>query len=199
MEEKGEEKTISDSHVSFLQKKKKWFDSLPKFKKVLVVLAGVGILFVLYIISVLVRYDNYSTSSRPIDRDLAENRFESFPIQESGLVCFGDNRFSFKIDSSYKILSDEGKGIAIFTNGRLVTVSINGKNIIETLKDLGINFTKDNDTYFYKVFSDKSYGVSQEKNGSVVSIFSSKANDEDSLRILSGLILSLKEGCDENE
>ncbi|MDP3940971.1 MAG: hypothetical protein Q8Q49_01540 [bacterium] len=207
MEEKEGKKTASDSSVSFLQGKRKWFDSLPKLQKILVVFAGIGLLFIFYIISVLVRYDDSSISSSPIDSDLAENRFESFPLEEAGLVCFGDNRFSFRIDSPYRVLSDEKNGVAIFAGDSMVTVSINGKSLVERLKDFGIAYTQEADVYFYKVLLNKnatggentSYGVSQEKNGSVASVFSFKKDDKEALQVLAGVVDSLKEGCYENK
>lgn len=196
-------KTAIGNPMMSVSRVKQWFKSKPPFKKVLIILAGIGIVFVLYIVSVLVRYNdlpingktNTEEQGTSLNEDLSKKRFESFTSKESGLVCFGDNHFSFQIGSEYKILSDDSKGIALFTNSSLVTVSANDKNIVETLKDLEITYRKNGDIYFYKVQSGKSYGVSQEKNGMVVSVFSSRADDKDSLKILSDVVLSLKEGC----
>lgn len=214
--EKEEKKTMADDSISFLLKKKKWFVSLPKFQKILVVLAGVVMLFVLYIISVLVRYNDSSIASKTntedqgkaLRGDLGTNRFESFPLEEPGLVCFGDNRFSIRIDAAYRVLSDGKNGIALFTNDSLLTVSTNGKPLVERLKDFDIPYTQDANVYFYKVPLNKnatngastSYGVSQEKNGSVVSVFSFKKDDKDALRLLPDVTISLTEGClEEND
>ena len=128
-----------------------------------------------------------------------EKRFESFPVKEAGLVCLGENRFSFQIDVPYKIMSDETEGIALFANEWLVTVSATNNTIVETLTDFGIPYTKDGDVYAYTVPSGESYGMSQEINGLAVSVFSSRADDTGALKLLSQIVGSLQEGCTEYE
>ena len=132
-------------------------------------------------------------------KDTAEKRFESFPVQEAGLVCLGENRFSFQIGVPYKIMSDEKEGIALFAHEWLVTISETDSTIVETLTGFGIPYIKDGDVYSYTVPSGESYGISQEKNGLTVSVFSSKTDDTDALKLLSDTVGSLQEGCIENE
>ena len=133
------------------------------------------------------------------NEDSVEKRFETFTAMEAGQICFGDSHFSFQIDSPYKIMSDDKNGIALFANNNLVTVSTEGNTIVETLTDFGMPYTKNRDVYSYKVPSGESYGMSQEKNGLVVSVFSSKTDDKDALKLLAQIVGTLQEGCTEYE
>ncbi|MBI4130524.1 hypothetical protein HY468_04360 [Candidatus Roizmanbacteria bacterium] len=134
-----------------------------------------------------------------LHENLEEKRFETFPVQEAGQVCFGEGHFSFQIDSPYTVMSDDKNGVALFATEWLVTVSTTGNSIVETLGDFGVPYTKDGEMYSYQMLSGERYGVSQEKNGLVVSVFSSQEDDEDALQLLSQVVESLQEGCTENE
>lgn len=212
MEEKEGNKTISESRVSFLQRKKKWFGNLPKFKKVLVVFAGVGLLFVLYIISVLVRYNDPSISGKPTNEDLGKNRFESFPLQENGLVCFGDNNFSFRSDTPYSILLTNKEGVALVTKGVLLTVAKSegdaAQAIEAKLKQYKIPFTKDGEQYIYILTPPQDAqkvsqsvppnAVSVAKNNFAISIFYRPPISETQAQTILGTVLnSIKGGCSE--
>src|SRR3990167_8197411 len=56
---------------------------------------------------------------------------EVFSQHAPGVVCFGENKFSFKLDTPYAILSDDEISMALTTDSRFVTVSANGVCINE--------------------------------------------------------------------
>src|SRR3989338_5687490 len=51
---------------------------------------------------------------------------EVFSQHAPGVVCFGENKFSFKLDTPYAILSEDEISMALTTDSRFVTVSANG-------------------------------------------------------------------------
>jgi len=137
------------------------------------------------------------------NKKVEQKGFEAFAQKDSGLVCSGNSSFSFQIDTPYKILSEDKDGIAIFVSNSLLTVSKDQKNIIDTFKKFGITYKKEGEVYFYETPANKSgaidgsknYGMSQERNRFLVSVFSSKEDDKEAKKMLSNVIDSLKEGC----
>ncbi len=133
-------------------------------------------------------------------------RFEAFSKQGPGLFCTADKQFSFEINSSYNILSDDSSGVAILTDNGLVTVATEVQDIESKLKELRVDFTLEDDIYTYELPATGSaeadtanFGLSQGKNGFVVSVFYDKGNEESAKQLLLLVIESLEEGCNRNE
>ncbi|GEM_PF-2890406 len=206
--EEGEKlkKTAIGNPVMFISRVKQWFKSKPPFKKVLIIFAGIGILFVIYIASVLVRYNDPSISDESNIADSNETDIsgkEVFSKNDAGIVCAGENSFSFRVKYPYAIMSNDKDGIALITDYGLVTVSSGGENTANKLKEFGVVYTKEGDTYFYQVpasgsaqkQNDKRMGMTREKDEWKASIFYVIDYEENAKLILSAVMESLKEGC----
>ena len=132
---------------------------------------------------------------------------EVFSQHAPGVVCFGENKFSFKLDTPYAILSDDEISMALTTDSRFVTVSANGESIEEKLAEFGMRFTKEGDIYMYEMPADgnantedeKTFGLSREKGRFLVSVFYTTGNEEQAKQILSTVLDSLQEGVCINE
>lgn len=166
--------------------------------------------FLIYLLGTANR--NYQSLART-DENMAKTKtsppkgYEAFAKQESGKVCSGKNHFSFQVDSPYKVLSDDDGGIALFTNNSLVTVSESNKNIEENLTELKMEFTKEENMYFYELPASGSaevedsidFGISREKEKFLVSVFHSRENIESARLILDKALETIKEGCGKSE
>lgn len=205
MEKKEEKITKPESPTSFLRGKKKWFDSLPKFKKVLVVLAGIGLLFVLYITSVLVRYGDSSTSGRTNTTQgpqAEENRF-TLPLKP-GVVCSGPGNFSFNLDVSSSPVTEDDNHIALTTNHGFLLIAKKTETIQNLLKKYDIEYKKDGDNYTYQLTSamDKEIpegspilAKSVESNNFIISIFFDAAKNGEATATLKIIKESIQGGC----
>ncbi|MBI4130405.1 hypothetical protein HY468_03755 [Candidatus Roizmanbacteria bacterium] len=154
-------------------------------------------------------FGNSNSISEPSLRQMAEiggekeiQGFEEFASLPAGMVCSSEKKFSLQMNIPYTIMSDNEKGIAILTDSGLVTVAM-GKSFLDRLKDFGVTYEKDGDTYFYEIpssgsaqgVSDKQLGMSQVKDQWLVSVFYTKEYEEGAEQIFSSLLESLKNGC----
>ena len=205
-EEKKIKKTVIGNPMMFISQVKQWFKSKPLLQKVLIIFAGIGILFVIYIASVLVRYKDLSvndTSNIADNNETDTSGKEVFSKNDAGIVCAGENNFSFRVKYPYAIMSNDKDGIALITDYGLVTVSSGGENTANKLKEFGVAFTKEGDTYFYQVPTSgsadrqkvKRIGMTSEKDQWKASIFYIKDYEENAKLILSAVLESLNEGC----
>ena len=97
-EEKKIKKTAVTNPKMFIGRVKQWFKSKSPFKKVLIIVAGIGSLFVIYIVSVLVRYNDLSISDKTKttqESQTEENRFV-LPLMP-GVVCSRLGNYSLTI------------------------------------------------------------------------------------------------------
>ncbi|MBI4067314.1 hypothetical protein HY407_02930 [Candidatus Gottesmanbacteria bacterium] len=172
---------------------------------------GVGAASVLIVILGLSvwLFGNTTSISEPSEKQMAETveekeiqGFEEFASLPAGVVCGSEKKFSFQMNTSYTIMSDNGKGISMLTDFGLVTVAT-GESFIDRLKDFGVTYEKDGDTYFYEIpasgsaqgRTDKRFGMSQAKDGWLVSVFYTKENEGGAKQIFSSVLESLKDGC----
>lgn len=188
-----------------LQKK----DVLVATKKKKIIIGAVSL--AIFIVGILIFVaGSKSQVSESLDEQVVKTsekkdmkRFEAFGRNDGGIICSGKDHFSFQVESPYSILSDDDRGIAIIAENKLLTIAETAEDIEDIFKDFNIKYKKEGEIYFYEVAASKSaeigeskkYGMSQEKNGFIISVFSSGAEDKESVNILSSVAESLKDGC----
>ncbi|OGG15191.1 hypothetical protein A2773_04880 [Candidatus Gottesmanbacteria bacterium RIFCSPHIGHO2_01_FULL_39_10] len=158
---------------------------------------GLGI----YINSTLIHEKIYENNEETKERKEMQV-FEAFAKNEPGTVCVGNDTFSFQIDTSYNILSDDDSSVAMIMDNNLVTVSKSKKSVSDILKENGVKYTKEEDYYIFDMPQKNSTsgnltktGISLQKGEFIVSVFYSEGKAVRAKEILSGVSDSLKEGC----
>ena len=108
-EEKKLKKTVVGNSAVFMSRIRQWFKSKPLFQKVLIIFAGIGFLFVMYIISVLVRYsdssklsvsDNTSIQGKVIDQNGKPIDGAVIAAQKNFAVTNPDGTFTIRTDTA---------------------------------------------------------------------------------------------------
>lgn len=175
MEEKQTKKTALTNPMIFINRIKQWFKSKPPLKKALIILVGVGVLFALYIASVLVRYKDFPINGKTNTTEQSQSEKETFALPlKSGVVCAGLGNYSFQMDSPSSPIAESDKALILQTKNGLLLISKGEIKIENILKEQGIPFEKEGDTY---VFSLSSKLGSEAPSGTRVSAMSIKKDD----------------------
>ncbi len=117
-EEKVIKKPPSDNHISYFQQNKKWFNGLPKLRKLVLVLTGICLLLALYIVSVLVRYSDTSISSIGNKANISGNVTDQSGKPIEGAVVVNSNNVAVAgSDGIYKIQANISDTLTVSAYG----------------------------------------------------------------------------------
>jgi len=204
-EEKKIKKTAVTNPKMFIGRVKQWFKSKSPFKKVLIIVAGIGSLFVIYIVSVLVRYNDLSISDKTKttqESQTEENRFV-LPLMP-GVVCSRLGNYSFNVDVSSSPVTEDDKHIALTTSNGFLLIAKKTETIQNLLKKYDIEYKKDSDNYIYQLTSTMDKEIpedspilakSVESSNFIISIFFDLAKTQEATITLKTVKDSIQGGC----
>lgn len=204
-EEKKIKKTAVTNPKIFFSRVKQWFKSKPPFKKALIIFAGLGILFAIYIASVLVRYNDLPINGKTNmtgQSQTEENRF-ALPFMP-GVVCSRLGNFSFNLDVSSSPVTEDAKHIALTTSNGFLLIAKKTETIQNLLKKYDIEYKKDGDNYIYQLTSTMDKEIpegspilanSVEGSDFIISIFYDLDKTQEATATLKTIKDSIQGGC----
>lgn len=205
--EEGEKlkKTAIGNPIMFIGRVKQWFKSKPPFKKVLIIFAGIGILFVIYIASVLVRYKDLPIGGKTstIEQSQSEKDVFALPLK-SGIVCAGLGNYSFQMDSKSSPIAESDKALILQSKSGLLFITKGEIKIEEVLKENNIPFQKVDNAYVFSLSSKLSSEIpsdtpvsamSIKKGDYTISLLYNLTDKEKAEKTFKTIVDSIKGGC----
>lgn len=131
----------------------------------------------------------------------------TFTVLPAGTVCSLGSIFSFRLDSSYRLLQQGAHGVSAITDGGLLVIVSMGdsdtKSLLESfLHEKGIAYTKTGEEFTYqldtkteKVQSGIFSAISVSKGNFVISVFYQAENKSKAQDTLKSVMDSMKGGC----
>lgn len=205
MEEgKNIKKTVTNPMLS-IGRIKQWFKSKSPFKKVLTVFAGIAILFVIYVASVLVRYKDIPINGKTntAEQTQSEERIFALPLT-SGMVCAGLGKYSFQMDSTSSPIVESDKALILQSESGLLLITKGEVKIEEVLKEHTIPFEKKGDTYIFMLSSKLSSDIpsdapvsamSVKKGDYTISLLYNPTDKQKAEKMFQAVVASIKGGC----
>lgn len=150
---------------------KEWFKSQSRFKKALVIFAGISILFVVYIASLLVRYKYLPINDKTNIAEQSQREKDTpTSTQKSGVMCAGIGNYSFQMDTASAPIAESDKALILQSKSGLLLISKGEVKIEEILKKQNIPFEKVGNTYVFSLSSTLSSDISADSQASVMSV-----------------------------
>ncbi len=204
-EEKKLKKIAVGSPMMFISRVKQWYKSEPPLKKALIIFAGIGILFVIYIASVLVRYNDPSINGKTNTTEQSQSEEKAFALPlKSGVVCSGLGNFSFNLDVPSSPVTEDDKHIALTTSNGFLLIAKKTETIQNLLKKYNIEYKKDGNNYIYQLTSNMDKEISEgspilaksvESSDFIISIFFDLAKTQEATATLKTIKDSIQGGC----